>query len=358
MTSCGRLSFDRGAPNDANGTSDAPPLPTAICNLDRIPLTTVPRVADLTIAPISEGYAAIWVDAAAAGAAHGALLGPNRQLLSSLAMPDITDTQLGGIADAGQKLVLSSATGMVEKPWILGRDLTTATQQGTLANHVMGRDPYPSDAAQSPRAFLTASADTLMMAYVASDGLINPQSSVFIAGGPITALACNDGPNHAHCVWTEKLTTGGSQCTATDISFGIPTMPQIGSREVLSSDCYDIRNASGPDPADSMIIVWTTGTGGIEARYIASTGNVSQTITTTGSAPKVRFDGTRFWIAWLDDKSVLQLSSFDLNGTIVHYPLPGWTPAGPEAFELVRRGNTVGLVLLSPSELDFLTICN
>ena len=52
-----------------------------------------------------------------------------------------------------------------------------------------------------------------------------------------------------------------------------------------------------------------------------------------------------------------QLASFDGQGTLAYYSLPGWVPIGPEAFELVRRRNQTGLVLLSRSGLEFLTIC-
>jgi hypothetical protein len=146
-------------------------------------------------------------------------------------------------------------------------------------------------------------------------------------------------------------------CTIADIYPSAPA-PQVTGKIVWTSDCVDVRNASGPDSADSMIVVWTSLARTVEAHYAVSTGDKLGTIAQVGSAPKVRFDGTRFWIAWLDGANQLRLSSFDLNGTIVGYSLAGWTPLGPEAFELVHRGGTTGVVLLSAGELDFLTICH
>ncbi|HEX7840387.1 MAG TPA: hypothetical protein VF469_23070 [Kofleriaceae bacterium] len=46
------------------------------------------------------------------------------------------------------------------------------------------------------------------------------------------------------------------------------------------------------------------------------------------------------------------------NGTTVGYSLAGWVPIVPEAFELVRSGNEVGLAMLTAGSLDFLKICN
>ena len=359
MIGCGRLSFEP-APTDGTDPIDAPPVPAAICKVDRIPFDQTPSLADLAIAPTSEGYAAIWIDTTGAQPAHGLVLGPNHGILGSLALPDIMDTALGGITDVGGKLVLASATGAVESVRILGRDLQTVTLQSTLMGHLMGHDPYPSDANQSRRAFLTGRDNTLEMSYVATDGLINlGQPGVFIVSGTVTDLACTDGPDHAHCVWAEKLPSpgGSSQCTITDIDFAL-NAPAVGSRIVVSSDCYELRNASGPVPADSMIVVWTTQAHELKAHYAVSTGDRERLITQTGSAPKVRFDGTRFWIAWLDGGGLLQLSSFDINGTTVNYSLAGWTPNGPEAFEVVNRGNETGVMLVSPNGLDILTICS
>jgi hypothetical protein len=364
---CGHLHIDPAAPGDADadaddapGTPDAPTVPSAICKVHRLPVETTPAIADLAASPTSDGYVVIWVDTAGTVAAHAVLIGPDLGVLGSFPLPDLPDTALGGIADAGERLVLASATGKNETLRILGRDLKTATVQSTLTGHITGHDPYPSDAVQTPRAFLTGVGNQLVMSFVAIDGLVNPATTVFttLSGGPIVDLACNDGPtNHAHCVWIEQLPSGGSQCTASDIILQVPNAPQMGSKSILSDDCHGIRNATGPVPADSMIITWTTAAGSVEARYIVSTGDVSRTISATGSAPKTVFDGTRFWVAWLDSAGGLRLSSFALNGTVADYSLAGWTPTGPESFELVRRGTEAALVLLSPGELDFLSIC-
>ena len=108
-----------------------------------------------------------------------------------------------------------------------------------------------------------------------------------------------------------------------------------------------------------MMVVWVDLNGAVQAHYAVSTGDVTATIGTPGSAPKLGYDGTRFWIAWLDGKGELRLTSFEVaTGKLVQYELAGWQPNGPEAFELVSRGNETVLVLLSPGSLDLLTICS
>jgi hypothetical protein len=358
---CGRVGFDRAPPpGDAADTPpiDAPPVPAAICKVDRVAQSGLPATADLAITGTAEGYAALWVDTASAAAAHGVVLGPNHQVLHAATLPGITDIALGGLADAGQKLVLASSNGRDATLWVIDRDVAAATAQTTLASRLLGRDPYPSDAGQRDRAFVTARDDKIEISLVASDGLVNTgASSQFAATAQITDLACTDGPDHSHCVWVNDF-GAGSQCVITDVLYMGSLAPVIGSHDVMAMNCRDVRNASGPVPADSMIVVWVDEAGGITARYSASSGDVERAIASTGSAPKVRFDGTRFWIAWLDATGELRLSSFELNGTIVPYELPGWTPIGPEAFELVTRGNETGLSLLSAAGLEFLTICS
>ena len=363
LIACGRvgvpsITSDATTEMPVDGAPDAPPYPAAICDLKRIPVDATPAVADLAIAPVSEGFAAIWVDTATQRPAHGVLLGPNLQLLGMRAMPEIQDLAIGGIADVGQKLVLASATGTTQKLNVLGRDLTVQSVQSTLIHRLMGRDPYPSDANGLPHAFLSAEPMQLVMSNVADDGLVDPAFDTFGVSGTITELACSDGPNHGHCVWAEQLGTPDTyQCTIGDIFFNKPA-PVVGSKIVWPGYCAEIRNASGPVSADSMIVVWTTQTHSVEAHYAVSTGDKLGTIAATGFAPKVTFDGRRFWIAYLGGARQLRLASFDLNGTIVDYSLAGWTPLGNEAFELVHRNTTTALAVLSDGELDVLEICN
>jgi hypothetical protein len=346
-----------------DGAPDAPPIPAAICDVTRVRGLATPAAADLAIASVSEGYAAVWVDTASPKPAQAVLLGPNLQPLVARALPEVQDLALGGIADAGQKLVLASATAKTQNLNILGADLTMPSVQDTLVQRLMGRDPYPSYGLVAGHAFVSAEARQLVVSNVADDGLVNPAISAVAVAGTITELACSDGPNHAHCVWAEQLSAPVSfRCTIADIYFSQPA-PEVLSSIVWSDYCAEIRNASGPDSADSMIVVWTTEAQSIEARYAVSTGDRFGTIAAKGFAPKVAFDGERFWIVYfrgdrLDANRELRLASFDLDGTIVDYSLAGWNPLGDEAFELVRRGTATWVVVLSAGELDFLKLCN
>lgn len=358
LIGCGRLNFSAPPPADGD-TSDAPPIPGSICGVDRIRFDAMPAVADLAITGTTEGYAAIWVDPSRTLPAQGLLLEQNHAEHARPVLPGIKDPRLGALTDVGQKLVLSSGDGAAQTTWIVGRDLLTASPGTPLAAHVMAHGQYPTDSSKTQRVFVTADGAEVTAAYIAEDGLINTASTVSHGTSkPVTDLACTDGPDHSHCVWVEALATlnGESQCTATDVR--LRPVPSIPGGPVMSGDCYDVRTASGPDPADSMIVVWTTADHRVEMRYIGTGGlDIPHSVATAGSAPKVQFDGNAFWIAWLDGQGVLQLTSYDGQGTLTSYPLPGWAPLGPEAFELVRRRNQTALVLVSSRGLEFLTIC-
>ena len=330
-----------------------------ICSVDRIPLASLPPTADLAITGTAEGYAAVWVDPAGALPAQGVLLEPNRTFKAQVALPAVQGTRIGGLADVGQQIALSTGNATSQTTWLLGRDLAAASPQGTLTGAVMAHGPFPSDTNQSPRVFVSGTAAQVNAAFIAADGTVNTGSRAsFTTQASVTDIACADGPDHSHCTFVEALTTvnGASQCTATDVRL-VPVV-SIPGGPVLSPDCYDVRVSSGPDVADSVITVWTTIDHRVESSVVGGGGlNTPRTIAPAGSAPKVQFDGTRFWIAFLDGQGVLQLSSFDLTGHVVAYSLAGWAPIGPEAFELVRRGNQTGVALLSSSGLEFLTIC-
>lgn len=340
---------------------DAPPVPDVICSVDRIPLTSLPPTADLAIAGTLEGYAAVWVDAAGALPAQGLLLEPNRRFKAQVALPAIHDSRIGGLSDVGQQIVLSTGNATSQTTWFLGRDLAAATPQGTLTGAVMAHGPFPSEDMPLHGVFVFVSGTDMQVnaAFMAADGTVNAGSRAsFTTQANVTDIACADGPNHSHCTFVEALTTvnGASQCTATDVR--LAPVVSIPGGPVLSPDCYDVRVSSGPDAADSVITVWTTRDHRIESSVVGSGNlNTPRSIAPAGSAPKVQFDGTMFWIAFLDGQGALQLSSFDVTGHVVAYSLAGWAPIGPEAFELVRRGNQTAVVLLSATGLEFLSIC-
>jgi hypothetical protein len=127
----------------------------------------------------------------------------------------------------------------------------------------------------------------------------------------------------------------------------------------MSDDCYNPRTASGPPAADSMIVVWQTKNHTVEARYVGAGGlDLKRDMSFHGRAPKVRFDGTEFWIACIDDlDGAIHLALFDQSANVTEVALPGWTPVGDEAFQLVRRGATVNLVILGTDTLSFLLTC-
>jgi len=293
MLGCGRLDFSSAPRADGGGGGpvDAPPVPASICKVDRIPIASAPAAADLTIAPIAEGYAAFWVDTApvaAVHAAHGMVLGPNHAMQRSAALPDITDLALGGAADAGQKLVLASSDGKDETLWVVERDLSKATRQSTLSGRLLGRDPYPSDAGLKDRAFVTATGNKIGISLGTSDGTVNlGGASQFSASGPISELACTDGPNHSHCVWADQPAGSAAECMITDVNYMGSIAPVVGGPLKIAPGCSQIRNTTGPLPADGMMVVWTDINSAVQAHYAVSTGDRTATIGIPGSAPKV-----------------------------------------------------------------------
>jgi hypothetical protein len=183
-----------------------------------------------------------------------------------------------------------------------------APEEGSFA----GREPFASDQAQTPRIWVRGTKTAVVGAYIHDDGSLDADGTL-PTSGPVTSMSMKDGPDHSHITWTEDLGGGKSRCFASDIRY-----------------------------IDSMIVVWQTAGHIVEARYLASTGDIMRDMSLHGRKPKVRFDGTEFWIAWVDEGAgdQLHLASFDLSGNVKDVALPGWQPVGDEAFQLVaaRRG--------------------
>jgi len=352
LAACGRIGFDA---TDGAVLVDAPPVPSVVCDVERYPEPRLAERSDLAVAPVAEGLVLVW---APVGGGQVAVRRLDSRLMPIVSgdPPALVADHVGGAADAGSSLVFVFGDGGNRKVVKTNRDLSQWAQESNQTSAIVGRDPFPSEVSQVARVFLdrTMVRNELRMSLVLSDGSLGA-TGLFTTADAITAIAGDDGPDHGHAVWLEDLGVAGSRCTASDIDFTVP--PQMGSMQVISDDCHDIRNASGPPAADSMIIVWTTAAGAVESRYIASSGDLPRTITPAGRSPKVKFDGTVFWIAWIDRRDeTLHLATFDLDGTVTDYPLPGWRTTDDEAFELVRRNDTVYLVVLD-DPITVMTMC-
>jgi hypothetical protein len=329
-------------------------VPSSICRVDRFPIAHPPPLADLVVTGTAEGYTMLWVSPGAPPQASGMLLSPDHQVVASRTVLGIAQSRLGGIIDTGRALALAIGDGSSVTTLALSRDLATASVEDTIARSVVVHGPYPSDASHVTRVFMSTD-DTLLFASSLDDrGRPGRVMATLDLMGPATDVACADGADDVHCAYAQAAFPAGCMATHVQLQPAIA----IPRGQVLAGTCTDLRISSGPDSSDSMLVVWTNGGGEVHARYLGAGGvDIERTMPRLGSAPKVQFDGVRFWLAWIDDRDGLQLASFDLTGAIVQYSLSGWGPAGPESYELVRRGNETALVFLSGTGLEFLTIC-
>lgn len=352
------------APDAPVGLGALPAYPGNICKVDRYPVP-VPALADLVIAGTDDGFTAIWVDTQTSAPAQALLLGPDHHQIAAPRVPLLTDTRLGGAMDLGDVLMTASATGSVQTISAFTPDLTMRSTHLVGVGPLMARDPFAYEATRATVAVVVGSNDhTLDTRYAAPSGEVR-------APGPnnivpeLLEISCGLGPGvtgqqrgHGHCAWTERGTAPAQiDCRIADISFDLPTFPKVGSNGVFATDCHDLRAVSGPPGNDALMVVWRTEVGRIRASFFKNT-PVTADIAERGSAPRVTFDDNRFWIAWLDPAGELAVRSLDpLDASGTSYPMPGWTPRGPEAFELVRRGDETLLAVLRDDELDLLTLC-
>jgi hypothetical protein len=358
VAACGRSGFNGEVPIDASldAPADSPRLAALVCQATTIPITPVATGTEVAAYRSSAGYHVAWnqqntiigttLDAQLAGPAPSTLLTSDDM------------TGLAGMVDTGEKVMMSVPTSAGSQLWALATDLTAPVKIRDEAA-LPSREPFASDAAGSPRVWVRGTPTTIVGAFFHDDASID-NDGTFTTGGPVTSMSMEDGPDHTHVTWTEQLGPTSSRCFASDIRYNLPNPPVPTGPSSLSDDCYDARTASGPDAADSMIVVWQTAAHTVEAAYLASTGNIMRDMSFHGRMPRVRFDGTEFWIAWIDEgaSDQLHLASFDLHGNVKDVALPDWKPVGDQAFQLVRRGATVYLVVLSANTVNFLLTCS
>jgi hypothetical protein len=236
-------------------------------------------------------------------------------------------------------------------------DLGIWNYQATYASRP-ARSPFLLSPTNGARGYLEAFGRTLGVGTMDSSlGLIGG-ASFFDMTGVITQLAGDNGPRDSAAVWVEDLGGGVSRCSAGNIGFDNPFLPSLRATRVVSSDCRHARIAAGPID-DIQLVVLTTASGAVQAHLRRGGADIVNVLSTSGRAPKVRFDGTRFWIAWRNTgSSHLHIASIDPIGTLVRWSTSGPAVAGDEAFDLVRTSTTTTvLVAITPNALDFVTLC-
>jgi hypothetical protein len=362
---CGRVGFERGAPSDATPDTpvDAVPLPESICQLERQVIEAVGASAELVVAPTADGYAAAWSGGASM---RMATFGTDHKLRAQIVLSEVTQPHLAGLVDAGTAFVLATASDIdagtgTEKTWILPHDLSALAPGVAQTVSTPGRDPFPSENDHRRRAYVTGDGNNLVMRYVSASGTIGASREQEV-GAPVVGLSCTDGPStgtpHAHCVWQRTLTNGSAECRIGDVVLNAEESPSLRPEpEIFFPDCHAPRITGAAPPDMDEFVVWASETDG---SIMAATVPVFKPFQLFGggSAPQVRFDGTRFWIAWIDRAGALQLGTYEpVTETMTRHPVTGWTPSGPDAFALVRRDDKMTLSVLSGTHLDVLTVC-
>jgi len=378
---CGRLGFDQVPPSeggviaappdvmivvppDGEIMPPPPPVPSAVCKVTQLPVAVTPALADLAITDTDEGYAVVWLDTQRQVPSLAFRLSRGHELLGGAALPALDDEALGGLSDVGDVLMIAASTGDAQHVLSVSQKsldvITNTHERPTLT----GRDPFISDAARTTNVLVSGDGGDTHLDPIGPDGQLGTRVTDRVRRAK-HELACARGPDHAHCVWSQDNDPISEpiHCIVADIDLP-PEELHVGSSgpeptdplAPILTDCRRPRVETGPGVNGAEMVVWETSHGSVEAVYAVST-PLHHQLAAAGSAPKVRFDGSQFWIAWLDATGTLQLTSFDPSGVIVTSPMPGWRPSGGEAFELNQRDGVTVLAVVRPGELDVLTLC-
>jgi hypothetical protein len=274
--------------------------------------------------------------------------------------------RIAGVLDLGGHVLGGyglNSFGVVDM-WKFTADLSSGFYFGDYAGNPADM-PFLANPAGTQRAYLWSFQKTMIASHQDSTGYAS-HGSFFDMPNTITALAGDNGllltgvdaVTDSAVVWLEDLGGGASRCLAGNIGYDVPTKPILRATRVVSTDCRYARIAAGPTNGIQAAVT-VTAAGTVRAHLRRGGADTVRVLSTAGRAPKIRFDGTRFWIVWRDNGvSNLRIASLDPAGTLVNYPTPGPAVAGDEAFDLVRATTTTTvLVALTPNALDFVTLC-
>jgi hypothetical protein len=274
---------------------------------------------------------------------------------------------LNGVVDLGTHVLAAygqNSFGVVDMMQFTS-DLSIWNYHATYAGSP-ARQPFLSNPTGTERAYLWSFGKTLIASsmdpstgYAGGGSMFDLTSTITeLSGDNGLLISGDDAVKDSAVTWVEDLGGGASRCLAGNIGFDTPGSPSLRATRVVSSDCRHARIAAGPKD-DIQAAVTSTAGGVVKAHLRRGGADVVHVLSTSGGAAKVRFDGTRFWIAWRDSGvSNLRIASLDLIGNLVRSTTPGPQVAGDEAFDLVRTSSsTTTLVALAPDALEFVTLC-
>jgi hypothetical protein len=351
---------------DANREVDAapdsvvePPLPAMACARSVLKIATSTAGADLAVTSRATGYVVAWTDSVT-GEVTGATVDLNRRMVGApQRLLEKGATALPGLAATATRVWMVVTTGSLQNLYSmepgLGAPALRLAEPTVAGFSPIGISAEPASA--SPVWVRASAADpVLRLAYLPATGPVGTDSTTATIN-PVTALSVADYKDHVHLGWRE---TSGI-CHIVDVK--LSTRPEIpGGPTVISNDCTSMRIVSGPEPTDSVVSTWVDSAGTVRASFVGASlpsgGTYFQSKVATGRAPKVTFDGTSYWIAWMDADG-LRFARVEKNGVVsAPSPVVGVTPVGDEGFELVRHGTDVDLVVLEKESMTFLTLCN
>jgi hypothetical protein len=266
---------------------------------------------------------------------------------------------IAGAVATSQTLLFVTRTGALQTLWRLPPTGVGAIELRTEAT-VVAREPFVNDNTGIPRTWIRGEATGIRATFIDDAGVLKGDV-ILPTGGPVIGLSGADNDSHGHATWSIDQGAGAAACAQADIYFPDGVAPVLGSGGATAADCFAPRIDSGPPGTDSIATVFRSSAGTVEMAYFGSTVGASKRLSERGRAPRIRFDGTWFWVAWIDESGsgeVLRVAKIAQDLTFDAVDLPGWTVAGDEAFELVKKLNgNVGLVLLGADTLSILHTC-
>jgi hypothetical protein len=351
---CGRLGFEIEPVVEING--EGLPVANLMCANDRTAFGTMLPSGELAISATADGFYAAWTGTTEQPASIVKLDPQFRVVERQILGP--FGPHLNGVLALGTDVFAAYGNNdfAYVDMWKFSANLTISNYFATYAG-LPARGPFLSNPTGSERAYLWSYSNNLVASHMDTTTGLAGQGSSFAVTGTITAVAGDNGVGDSAAVWIEDL-DGTSRCMAGNIRFDTPTLPSLASTRLVSSDCHHARIAAGPSK-DNWLVVSTTEGGALEARHQTAQGDTLRTLSSSGRAPKARFDGTQFWIAWIDNRTgALRVATFDLAGNVVTAAQAGPKVAGDEAFDLVRSGDSVVLVVLGSDALELVTLCH
>lgn len=327
------------------GEDPTVPLMAAVCDQRTWDLAPDTKQLDVSVVPTAAG-ATVFQVPKDGGAVRGFRIDQRGELFDQQMVEIRADRNYTGVSasTAASRLMVASVVDDKVALDMVSDDLATQYRLGDLSGSLVSDTP------------VLASRDSQFAITGGPEGLMaNPYAGLSWQAAPAIELTKSSIVSMAAAAYLDDVLIGWSTADKTC------HLQRFASRieSTRAFGCNDLRIAANPAAGRGLMVFEEDGTIYRTDLVIGGENELAnkQRVTAHGSSPRVAFDGTRFWISYVDHHGDVVVGFVDGRGDFQSRALEGTRPEVGEAYDLAFYAGGVWVVGLTDTAFSAQHVC-